>query len=125
MGKGSKIRGFEDLEVWQLGKNLVVKVYELTKSFPKEERFCLVDQIRRAAISIPANIAESFGRYHYMDRVKFLLHARGSLNELKSHLLIARELGFIGHRDLDSLVGEIENLSVELNNLITITRSQR
>ncbi len=89
------IRSFEDLEVWQMGKEIVKEVYKLTKDFPKEETFGLVTQIKRAALSIPANIAEGFGRYHYLDKAKFYLNARGSLHELKSHLLIAQELGYL------------------------------
>jgi len=86
---------FEDLEVWQIGKKIGVGIYGLTKDFPKEESFGLTSQIRRAALSVPANIAEGFGRYHYLDKAKFYLNARGSLYELKSHLLIAQELGYL------------------------------
>lgn len=59
-----RIDHFEDLEVWQLGKGLVMKVYEMTASFPKEEVFGITSQVKRASLSIPANIAEGFGRYH-------------------------------------------------------------
>ena len=93
---------FEDLEVWQMSKEIVKQVYKLAKDFPKEESFGLVAQIKRAALSIPANIAEGFGRYHYLDKAKFYLNARGSLYEVKSHLLIAQELGYLkveSHRD--------------------------
>jgi len=78
-----------------MGKNIVMGIYGLTKEFPKEESFGLTSQIRRAALSVPANIAEGFGRYHYLDKAKFYLNARGSLYELKSHLLIAQELGYL------------------------------
>ncbi len=86
---------FEDLEVWQIGKNIVMEVYQLTTHFPKEESFVLTSQIRRAALSVPANIAEGSGRYHYLDKAKFYLNARGSLYELKSHLLIVQELDYL------------------------------
>lgn len=89
------VESFEDLEVWQMGKNIVMEVYQLTSHFPKEESFVLTSQIRRAALSVPANIAEGFGRYHYLDKAKFYLNARGSLYELKSHLLIAKQLGYL------------------------------
>jgi len=78
-----------------MGKNIVVGIYELTNDFPKDESFGLTSQIRRAALSVPANIAEGFGRYHYLDKAKFYLNARGSLYELKSHLLIAQELDYL------------------------------
>jgi len=89
------IKSFEDLDVWQIGKVLTLKIYELTLHFPKEEVYGMTSQVRRAALSVPANIAEGFGRYHFMDKAKFYLNARGSLYELKSHLLIAQELRFI------------------------------
>jgi four helix bundle protein len=119
---GKLVRGFEDLEVWQLGKQLVVLAYKLTESFPSSERYNLTGQIRRAAISVPGNIAEGYGRYHYLDKVKFYLNARGSLSETKSHLLIASELGFVREDFLKPSFELIALLSVKLNNLITATR---
>jgi len=59
-----KVRSFEDLDVWQMGKALVLNVYKLTDSFPREETYGMISQIRRATLSVPANIAEGFGRYH-------------------------------------------------------------
>ena len=117
-----KIKDFEDLEVWQIGKQLAVSTYKVTECFPLNETYGLVNQIRRAAISVPGNVAEGFGRYHYLDRVKFFLNARGSLNELKSHFLVARELGFIDHSRLDPVFDLIETLSIKLNNFISATR---
>lgn len=89
-----EIRSFEDLEVWQKAKELTIKSYGLTASFPKDEIFGITSQIKKAVLSIPANIAEGFGRFHYLDKAKFYLNARGSLLELKSHLLIASDLKF-------------------------------
>lgn len=116
------IRDFQDLEVWQLGKELVLLTYRLTESFPASEMYGLTSQMRRAAVSIPGNVAEGFGRYHYMDRVRFFLNARGSLNELRSHFLIARELRFVDDEPLHAVCKSVETLSVKLNNLITSTR---
>jgi len=106
-----------------MGKDLTLKVYEITSHFPKEEAFGMTSQIKRAALSVPANISEGFGRFHFMDKAKFYLNARGSLYELKSHLLIAKELGFMRDEMTDSVFQEIENLSLKLNNLINKTRS--
>lgn len=118
-----EVKSFENLEVWQMGRDLVTKVYMLTVSLPQSEAFGLTAQIKRAALSIPANIAEGFGRYHYLDKAKFYLNARGSLYELKSHLLIAQELGYLKHSQAVSNVFTlIDNLSVKLNNLIATTR---
>ena len=116
------IRDFQDLEVWQLGKQLVLLTYGLSESFPAGEMYGLTSQMRRAALSVPANVAEGFGRYHYMDRVKFVLNARGSLNELKSHLLIAQELRLVDDDPLHAACRIVETLSVKLNNLIAKTR---
>jgi len=118
----SKIKNFEDLEVWQMGKDLVLKIYEITTSFPKEEIYGITSQLKRAALSVPANIAEGFGRFHFMDKAKFYLNARGSVYELKSHLLIARDLGFVKSNALDSIFNVIAELSIKLNNLINKTR---
>ena len=119
------VKDFQDLEVWHLGKQLTLLAYKLTEPLPSSEAFGLTSQIRRAALSVPANIAEAFGRYHYMDRVKFLLNARGSLNELKSHLIIGEELHFIGHDDPWALATArqlVESLSLKLNRFISATR---
>ena len=113
---------FEDLEVWQMGREMVVTIYGLAKALPQEETFGLASQIKRAALSVPANIAEGFGRYHYADKAKFYLNARGSLYELKSHLLIAFDLGYLPEDKKACIFETVDSLSLKLNNLITATR---
>ena len=125
MGKVGKIRTFEDLHVWQMGRDLTLRIYEITSHFPREEIYGMTSQIKRAALSVPANVSEGFGRFHFMDKAKFYLNARGSLYELKSHLLIAKELGFIRDDITDSAFQEIDNLSLKLNNLINKTRRMK
>lgn len=118
-----EVKSFENLEVWQIGRDLVTKIYRLTASLPESEAFGLIAQIKQAALSVPANIAEGFGRYHYMDKAKFYLNARGSLYELKSHLLIARELRYLKRsQPVSDALTLVDNLSVKLNNLIAATR---
>jgi four helix bundle protein len=118
-----EVKSFENLEVWQIGRDLVIRVYMLTVSLPQSETFGLIAQIKRAALSIPANIAEGFGRYHYMDKAKFYLNARGSLYELKSHLLVAQDLEYLRQSQaISDILIMIDNLSVKLNNLIATTR---
>jgi four helix bundle protein len=95
----------------------------LTSDFPKEEVYGITSQLRRASLSIPANIAEGFGRYHFMDKAKFYLNARGSLYELKSHLIIANELKFVNGKRYNDILYIIEELSISINNLISKTRS--
>lgn len=83
------IRTYQDLTVWQAGMDLATAAYRLTKGFPREEQFGMTSQIRRAAASIPANIAEGYGRESRNDYIRFLKIAQGSLKELETHLLLA------------------------------------
>src|SRR6266550_6726385 len=89
------IRGYRDLIVWQDSMDLVVTVYRITATFPKEERYSLVNQLRRAAVSVPSNIAEGHGRSRTGDYLRYLSVAVGSLMELETQVQIARRLGYI------------------------------
>lgn len=89
------MRPHEKLNVWRRAIELVVRIYKLTESFPKEERFGLISKIRRAAVSIPANIAEGAGRQSSKEFCYFLSNAQGSVSELATEPVIARRLGFI------------------------------
>lgn len=125
----NKIKSFEDLKVWQLAIELATKVYRLTMTFPNDERYGIIDQLKRAVTSISANIAEGFGRYHFKDSVKFLYNARGSLSEVHSFLLLSKRLELIDRKtikDYDQILLDIRNLGVKLNNLISaIMKKQR
>jgi four helix bundle protein len=90
-----KIKKFQDLFAWQEAHQLALLVYRISKEFPKEELFALTNQIRRAAVSIPSNIAEGYGRPTGKDRVHFFWIAKGSLLEVESQFLIAKDLGYI------------------------------
>lgn len=96
----SGIKSYKDLLIWQKGIVLVVKVYKLVKTFPKEELFSLTSQIKRASVSIPSNISEGYGRNTDKSFSHFLDISRGSLNELETQLIIAKELDFITDFDL-------------------------
>ena len=87
--KRGPIQSYRDLEVWQLGVDVVELCYRLTRGFPREELYTLTSQIRRAATSVPANIAEGYGRSQTGDYVRHLRIAQGSLKELETHLLVA------------------------------------
>jgi four helix bundle protein len=89
-----KIESFQDLLVWQKSMDLVTASYVLVHRLPQNKQYGLASQMRRAAVSIPANIAEGFGRWHSKEFVHFLLVANGSLKELETHLLIGKRLGF-------------------------------
>ena len=89
------MKDFRDLKVWEKAHALVLKCYEATKPFPREEIFGLVSQIRRAAASVPANIAEGCGRRGNAELHRFLQMAMGSANELEYHLLLSKDLGYL------------------------------
>ena len=84
----------EDLDVWKLSMNLVVDIYTLTKSFPSDEKFGLISQLRRAAVSVPSNIAEGAARKSDKENLQFLYIALGSIAEIETQLLISERLGF-------------------------------
>ena len=89
------IKTFRELEVWQYSMDLVEMVYRKVRSFPQEEKFALCDQLRRAVVSIPSNIAEGFGRDTHRDFAHFLSQARGSLYEVDTQLEVAVRLGYM------------------------------
>jgi len=117
-GDNSKIRNFRELDVWKLGMQIVVKIYETTKSFPKEEAYGLVNQMRRAALSVPSNIAEGFNRYHNKEYKQFLYIALGSCAELETQIEASRLLGFIRKEIVDELLEKLDHEGRMLKNLI-------
>lgn len=95
----SGIKSYKELLIWQKGIRIVLQVYQLTQSFPKEEIYALTSQLKRASVSIPSNIAEGFGRQTDKSFNHFLNISRGSLNEIETQLIIAKELGFIDNEN--------------------------
>lgn len=118
-----KITKFSDLDVWQEAHELVSLVYEVTNSFPKTEVFGLTSQLRRAAVSVTANIAEGFCRFHYKDRLRFYYDARGSLSEVQSELLDSQKVGLITKAVLDKIWHQTERVHLLLGGLIRKTNS--
>ena len=113
-----KIRNFRDLQVWQSGKTLTMDIYKLTSLFPREELYGLVSQMRRAAVSIPVNIAEGFNRFHNKEYRQFLYIALGSCAELETQLEIACSLEYIKINDRDIVLEKINHETGMLRNLI-------
>lgn len=104
-------RGYKKLKVWIAAKELVAAVYGKLKGFPVEERFALCDQIRRAAVSVPSNIAEGYGRETHKDFAHFLSLAKGSLYELDTQLDLAVDLGYMNRDELlESKIDEISRM---------------
>jgi four helix bundle protein len=109
---------FRDLRVWQEAMKLTTEIYRSTTNFPKHELYGLSQQIRRAAVSVPSNIAEGKGHRSDKEFVRFLLHARGSLLELQTQVLIASELQYIGNEEVRSLLELAEGVGRALSGLI-------
>jgi four helix bundle protein len=91
----TKIEKFEDLDVWKKAHKLVLEIYRITKDFPIEERYCLVSQMRRSAVSIPANIAEGFKKRTLKDKSNFYNISQGSLEELRYYIILTSDLGYL------------------------------
>lgn len=118
---------FEKLEVWQEARKINRLVYQLTKKFPKDEMFAMVSQIRRASVSILANIAEGSGRNSDKDFAHFLEQSYGSLMEVVSIFYLALDEGYVNETELDPLLAALEQLSkrtVALNRSLTVTTSK-
>ncbi len=109
------MKDFRSLNVWKKGHRLALSVYEVTSTFPKSEIYGLTSQIRRAATSIPANIAEGCGRCSERDFVRFLHIAMGSASELEYHLILARDLGLLDAVQQNAL----EQMTIEVKRMLT------
>jgi four helix bundle protein len=106
----SAAKSFTDLIVWQKAHGFVLAVYQTTRGFPKEELYGLTAQLRRAAISVPANIAEGFKRRGKADKLRFYNVAQASLEECRYYLILVRDLEMADMRDLDDLLQEVSRL---------------
>jgi four helix bundle protein len=116
-GKNAMSEQYIKLDVWQKSMDMVVSVYSMTKSFPKEELYSLTSQIRRAAISIPANIAEGRAKRSTRDYMRFINIACGSTAELETHIMIAEKLGYVSNENAKPLLEETARIGRMLNGL--------
>jgi four helix bundle protein len=120
-----KARGFKDLLVWQKGMALAKSIYGIAQPFPDHERFGLVSQMRRAAVSIPSNIAEGQARHTTNEFIQFIYHAEGSAAELETQLMLADELGYCLPRQAEQLHEAFRLISDLRNMLNALRRSLR
>ena len=118
-----KIRNFKDLKIWQRGVELVKLIYVMTNSFPADEKYGLVSQMRRSAVSVPSNIAEGFMRRHNKEYKQFLYIALGSLAELETRIIISKELNFITTDHYTGTLSVIDELSKMTTGLIKCLRN--
>jgi four helix bundle protein len=116
-----KIEKFTDLEVWKESHKLTLLIYQLTEKFPKEEVYALVSQLRRASVSVESCIAEGFCRYHYKDRLTFYFDARGSIGEIQSQLITAKDLTYIADGEFANAYQQTEKVGIILGGLIRST----
>jgi four helix bundle protein len=116
----ARIRSFRQLDAWKEAHSLVLMVYDVTKAFPRDERFGVTSQMRRTAVSIPANIAEGFKRHGLRDKIKFYNVSEGSLEELKYFFILSQDLGYVTSNE--DLVAQSRVVGRLLNGLITSTR---
>jgi len=117
------MRNYRDLRVWEEAHRLTLSVYKVTQTFPKEERFGLTSQIRRASASIPANLAEGCGRRSDGEMGRFVQIAMGSGAELSYHLLLAKDLGFVTNEQYGELDANLEKVMRMLSALSAKVRN--
>lgn len=111
-----RVRSYRDLDVWQRGMDVCVQIYQVTASFPQSEMYGLTSQVRRAAISIPSNIAEGHARPR-RDFARFIQIAYGSLNEVETQLELSKRVGYLPQGVPDGLISELAILGRQLNSL--------
>ena len=122
-GNEGKIRTFYDLNAWKIGHEVVIEIYKITKTFPKDEMFALTSQMRRCAVSITSNIAEGFSRQSYKEKLQFYSMSQGSVTELQNQALIAKDVEYLDATSYDMVQDKLTTLHKILNGLIKSTRA--
>jgi four helix bundle protein len=112
------ITDYRDLDVWNESMNLAAEIYDLTRTFPREELFGMTSQLRRASVSIAANIAEGYGRQQTRSFVQFLRIAQGSLKEVETHILLCVRVGLVTAATADSLMERCQRIGKMLVGLV-------
>ena len=116
-------KSYTELSVWLQSRQLTKSIYQLTRQFPKDELFGLTNQLRRAVVSVPSNIAEGCGRQHTRDTLQFLFIARGSLFEIETQLYLAFDLTYLNEESLQTQLADITNCKKLLQGFIRYYRS--
>ncbi len=116
-------QSYKQLIAWRKSMDLVTEIYEVTRTFPREEMYGLTSQLRRAAVSVPSNIAEGQARYSHREFHRFLTNARGSLAEIETQVAIAARLAYLSPEAVDPLLARTAELGRILNGLIASTKS--
>ncbi len=115
---------WKNLKVWEKAHSLVLETYKITLNFPKEELYGLTSQIKRAVVSVPANIVEGQSKNTTKEYIQYLYNARGSLEETRYHLLLARDLGYLQEKQYCTIENMCQEISKMLNGLINSLKSK-
>jgi four helix bundle protein len=123
MEERRKIQNFTDLEAWRVAHQLVIGIYKLTQKYPQNEQFGIVNQMRRAAVSITSNIAEGFSRNSLKEKAQFYAIAKGSLTEVENQLLISRDIRYLSAADFERIEQEVRQSNKLITGLLKYARS--
>ncbi|AWW00958.1 four helix bundle protein [Arcticibacterium luteifluviistationis] len=118
------MKSYQDLDVWKKSRKLVSEIYQVTSSFPDNEKFGLVSQMRRASVSIPSNLAEGHGRRYNKEKVRFILISRGSIYELETQLYLSYDLGFIEEGRMNEVLELSKDVKMMMGGLIKFLEKQ-
>lgn len=124
MDKNVSKNKFEDLKAWQEAHKLVIMIYKITKTFPAEEKFRLIDQICRSSSSVAANLVEGGARAYRKEYLQFVYQSRGSLEETKYHLLLAKDLSYLNLSQYNKILSQANVAGKLINGLITYLRTK-
>jgi len=116
---------FEDIKAWQLARQYRKNIYKVSSKFPKDELYALVNQMRRAAVSVTSNLAEGYGRYTWQENIRFCLIARGSVNEILDQLYVAVDESYITQEEFNTLYPDGREIEKAINGYISFLKQQR
>ena len=123
--ENTMFKNFKDMPIWKVAMEIAEKIFKYTNNLPRKEDYGFTSQIRRSGLSISANIAEAFGRYHISNKINFYYTARGSLTETQSHLEYGKRVGYINPTDVEVLDNQLEVLHKDINKVITALRKSK
>ncbi len=112
------IKSFREMPIWKESMDVAVEIFNISEAFPRKEDYGLTSQIRRSALSISANIAEAFGRYHKKDKINFYYYARGSVTETQNHLIYCERVKYHKPEFTKKLDNKLEEINKSLNKII-------
>jgi|KBSSwiStaDraftv2_1062776.scaffolds.fasta_scaffold751091_1 four helix bundle protein len=118
-------KSYRDLEVWQRSMRLAKRIYQVTQKFPRDERFGLTNQLRRAAVSVPSNLAEGHARFGSGEFSRFISITMGSVAELETQILLSRELGYVDAAVAEDVLGELDGIGKMLRGLAKSIQKRR